>query len=109
MIPFRDALGPDDREHLRRIARGGPDDKVADFLLRNTYVATSAREPFRRLSQADRERVISDLAWRVTCLIEGSVTQVEGVKAFELDAGFAAVKSEWKGEEILCLVKETGR
>jgi len=112
-IRFRDVLSAEDREHVKRIlnadvAADGETvpRKVDAFLRSNTYIDDGSVGAFKALSQRDRERVISDLIWRATCLVDGSVTSVVGVTTFSLGKGFAAVKSDEDDRDVLCLVRE---
>jgi hypothetical protein len=111
-IRFRDVLSAEDREHVKRIlnadvaaeGEGGPR-KVDAFLRTNTYVDDGSVEAFKALSQRDRERVISDLIWRATCLVDGSVTNVQGATSFKLGRGFVAVQSDEDDRDVLCVVR----
>ncbi len=109
MIPLSDVLGAPDREHLRRILARGPSSpgtshsKAAEFLRDDSYAEENAAESLKALSQADRERVLSDLVWRVTCWLDGSMTSVVGTNTFALGKGFSAVQSEQGGRDIFCL------
>jgi hypothetical protein len=107
MIPFRRVLAEGDVRHLRAILGATPDPglhgKVERFLRERTFLAEEAKQAFRGLSPAVRETVISELVWRVTCHLDGSVTRVKGVDAFDLGGGFCAVLSEREGREIFCL------
>lgn len=107
MIPFLPLLSEPDRRHLQAILGGAPDaglrGKADRFLRERTYVAEESAEAFRGLAPAARERAISELVWRVTCHLDGSVTRVKGVDAFDLGGGFFAVLSDREGREVFCL------
>ena len=114
MIPFGGVLNEADRRHLESILEGppGPDAgtraKARRFLAESTFVDEASAGAFRALPQGEREQLISDLAWRVTCHVEGSITRVMGVNAFDLGSGFSAVHSEQAGRDVFCLVRPTG-
>jgi len=112
MIRFRDALSPKDREHLRRILNSSISvdkpglkavSQVSEFLRDDTYISDAAVEPFKELTQPERERMISELVWRVTCHLDGSITRVLGVHAYPLGKQFSAVQSEQDERDIFCL------
>ncbi len=107
MIPFEGVLGEGDLLHLRAIQGGPPRtalrERVVRFLRESSFAAEDAAEAFRSLPRAERERVISELVWRITCYLDGSVTRVRGVDTFDLGAGFCAVLSEIEGREVFCL------
>ena len=101
-----------DKEHLHRVLNdtlstdhAGIDgmSKVPGFLSRRTFVSDDSVEAFRALKQSRRERLLSELIWRVTCHLDGSITDVVGVDAYDLGRGFVAVKAEQDGIDILCL------
>ena len=112
MIRFLDALSAKDREHLRRILDSGasrPDpgrraiSNVQEFLREDTYIDDGALPAFKDLGQPERERLISELIWRVTCHLDGSITRVLGVNDYPLGKRFSAVQSEREGRDIFCL------
>lgn len=112
MIPFLGVLGERDRLHLRSILEGSGEtrlrDKVGRFLREDTFMAEEAVEAFARLPQGEREKVISELVWRLTCHLDGSVTRVQGVNTFDLGGAVRGVLSEREGREIFCLVGAAG-
>jgi hypothetical protein len=112
MISLIRVLGEGDLLHLRSILGGGANaglqEKVDRFIRECAFVAEEAEEAFRALPPADRETAISELAWRVTCHLDNSVTRVRGVDTFDLGGGFCAVLSEREGREIFCLVRARG-
>ncbi len=109
MIPFGQVLEDGDRRHIRAILGGpggaGEKSKAARFLGESTFVDEEAARDFRALPGPERERLISELVWRITCHVDGSITAVAGVGAFDLAAGFRAVQSERDGREVFCLVR----
>ena len=90
-IRFRDALSVQDREHLNRILDGDRSSKVVHFVQEATYIDDGALQAFKELAQADRESLISEFVWRITCHLEGSVTNVRGMIAHPLGKKFLAV------------------
>jgi hypothetical protein len=112
MIRFRDVLTVEDQEHIGKILRGdlasepsSPNDlsSVKHFLRDQTFIDPSAVEAWKRLSRRDRERLISELIWRVTCHLDGSITRVLGVESYPLGKEFCAVQSEREGRGIFCV------
>jgi hypothetical protein len=112
MIRFPDVLTPEDREHIGKIlpqdpARppSGPTDlkSVTLFLREQTYFDPAAVEAFKRLPRRDRERLLSELIWRVTCHLDGSITRVLGVESYPLGKQFCAIQSEQEGRGIFCV------
>ena len=100
MLRLRDLLTREDRAHLARIlapsaGKNGP--KVERFLADDTFLAEEALEPFKALSQHDRERLLSDLLWRIACHVDGSITKVMGVNVYSLGAEFSAVVAYLEG------------
>lgn len=115
MIPFREILGPKDQDHIRLILNSSISvdkdglqhlSKVNEFLRSDTYIGDEAVEPWKGLPQADRERLISELIWRITCHLDRSMTRVLGVHAFPLGRNFVAVQSEKDDRHIFCLALE---
>jgi hypothetical protein len=97
MRRLRDVLNPQDLEHLRAIL-GSKDTKphldetqrrsrVKQISTDETYISEQSVEAFKALSQDDRERLLSEIVWRLTCHVEGSITRSPG-KGVPLEAGF---------------------
>ena len=112
MIRLRDALSAQDRDHVRRILNSSISadkpglqavSKVNEFLRDDTYISDDAVQAFKEMAQAERERLISELIWRVTCHLDGSITRVLGVRAYPLGRKFSAVQSEQDGRDVFCL------
>ena len=112
MIPFREVLTPKDQDHIRLILNSSisvtKDDlrtlgKVNEFLRDDTYIGDEAVESWKSQTQADRERLISELIWRITCHLDKSITRVLGVHAYPLGRDFVAVQSEKDERHIFCL------
>src|SRR5213079_1457007 len=97
MRRLRDVLNPQDLEHLRRILGGKetasePDEtqrrsRVKQISTDETYISDQSLEAFKALSQDDRERLLSEIVWRLTCHVEGSITRSPG-KGVPLESGF---------------------
>jgi hypothetical protein len=113
MIPLKEVLGAPDRDHLRRILNASMSgsraqatfySKVGEFLRDDTYVDEGAVDALRNLPQEERERVLSELVWRVTCHLDGSITTVQGVNTFPLGKVFSAVQSIEAGRDLFCVV-----
>lgn len=112
MIRFADALSLKDRDHLRKILNASVSttkpgmkalSSVGEFLRDATYIDDGAMQAFKELTQGERERLISELIWRVTCHLDGSITRVFGVNSYPLGKKFSAVQSEQGGRDIFCL------
>jgi hypothetical protein len=112
MIPFREVLNPRDHDHVRLILNSSISvskedfttlSRVNEFLRDDTFVAEEAVERFRGQPQGDRERLISELIWRITCHLDRSITRVLGVHAYPLGRDFLAVQSEKDERDIFCL------
>lgn len=115
MVPLRDALGPEDLQHLHRIL-GHQKDQVLEGTRRrvrvdhiataDTYLDDTSLEAFKALTQSDRELLLSDVVWNLTCHVEGSITRMSGVNTFGLEFGFRLVQSEQEGRDVFCVVGE---
>jgi hypothetical protein len=114
MQRLQDVLTPPDLVHLRTILGEREDPshsgtkrrfRVNQITTDDTYVADQAQEPIRALSQDDRERLLSDVVWQLTCFVEGSITKSRGVKGIPLEYGFRLVRIEEDGKSRFCLVK----
>lgn len=111
MVPFRSVLGEDDREHLRRImlrsmTQGGDAEvlsRVGAFVRDRAYLNQESVLAFQALGQAEREQLISDFVWRVTCCLDGSFTRVQDVENYDLSSGFVAVLATHDGTEYMTL------
>ena len=70
----------------------------------DTYVAEQALAAFQALGQGERERLISDVVWQLTCHVEGSITKSPG-KGVPLECGFRMTKILQDGRPIFCVAK----
>src|SRR5258706_9247990 len=113
MQRLREALTGPDLSHLRRILGEQQDPTLAATKRRfrvnqiasdDTYLADQALAPFQVLSQDDRERLISDIIWRVTCYVEGSITKSAG-KGVALECGFRLTRIHEGARQVFCVVK----
>lgn len=119
MLRLNQALTEEDREHVRRIVQGTISMKAQDvlrrsavqkFLAEQTFIVDTFLAPFRKLAPADRERVISELIWRITCHVDGSITRVPGVRSFDMGSGvFAVLSEDAGGVERVCLTAGTAQ
>lgn len=113
MIRFAEALNEKDREHVRAILQStisltpkqiDARSRVPEFLRERTYFRDESVTPFKSLPQDAREEVISELIWRVTCHLEGSITQSGPMDAYDLGpGGFKALCFPHEGRDIFCL------
>lgn len=113
MHRFRDPLNKQDLAHLHRILGEREDptfnetkrrSRVNQITMADTFFADQALAPLRALSQDDRERLISDIVWRVTCYVEGSITRSPG-SGTKLECGFRLKKVTQDGREVFCVVR----
>src|SRR5262245_43397271 len=91
------AGNPDPTETRRRST-------VSRLALESTFISDKALAPFQALSQAERERLLSDVVWQVTCHVEGSITKAPG-KKMNLDHGFHLVEATQDGKTVFCVKK----
>ena len=113
MHRFRDPLTEKDLAHLHRILGEQQDPtfsetkrrlRVNQITMDDCFMADQAVAPFRALSQDDRERLISDIVWHVTCHVEGSTTRASG-KGKKLEFGFRMVLIIQDGRPVFCVVR----
>ena len=116
MIPFGQVLSEADRRHIRMILDSSvvtdapgvkARSKVPAFLREHTYMDEGSAQAFQAMEPVEREQLLSDLIWRVTCYLDGSITRVGLVNKYDLGGEFCAVQSEQDGREIFCLVRST--
>ena len=114
MQPLHDVLNPSDLAHWRTILGEKEDPthsgtkrrfRVNQIASADTHIATQALEPFRALHQEERERLLSDIVWQVTCYVEGSITKAKGLKGIPLEYGFKLVRLDQDGRTTFCVVK----
>jgi hypothetical protein len=113
MILLRDVLNPQDLVHLRQILGGkverNPDEtmrrsKVKEISTDNTFISGASVVALRALTQEERERLISEIVWRLTCHVEGSITSAPG-KGVSLEGGFRIRLAVQDGKEIFVVKK----
>ena len=112
---LRDVLSPEDLAHWRKIL--GEEDsskphsatqrriQVSRVVNDDTYLADQAVAGFQALSQVDRERLLSEVVWQLTCYVEGSITQGGAGKKVRLECGFRLVKLQENARVIFCVAK----
>jgi hypothetical protein len=114
MLRLRDSFNARDLVHFHRILGEREDPTFNETTRRSRvnhianddmYLEDDAQEPFQALAQGDRERLISDLVWQVTCHVEGSITNSPGGKGAPLEFGFRLKKLEQDGRPVFCVVK----
>ena len=114
MQRLQDVLTPLDLRHLRAILGQGEDptsretkrrSRVNQIATDDTYVADQAWRPLQALGQDERERLLSDVVWQVTCFVEGSITKGAGEKGIPLEYGFKLVRLVQGGKPTFCVVK----
>jgi hypothetical protein len=113
MQRFRDSLNEQDLAHLRRVLGEQQDPtfsetkrrmRVNQMSMDDLYVDGGALAALRSLPQPDRESLISDVVWRLTCHVEGSTTQVKS-KGHKLEGGFRMVLMVKEGRVIFSITK----
>jgi hypothetical protein len=114
MQRLRDALNARDLVHFHRIL-GEREDPTFNETTRRSRVNHIANDDtflddqtlllFQALPQDDRERLISDVVWQVTCHVEGSITSSPGAKGTPLEFGFRLLKQIQVGRPVFCVVK----
>lgn len=106
-------LAAGDREHLKRILNSSLSmtptgletaAKVARFLKSRTLIDEKSGPAFQKMASVERERLLSELVWRVTCFVDGSSTAVLGVTTYELGGGFVANEFTKDAKVYWCLV-----
>lgn len=114
MQQLHDVLNPSDLAHWRTILGEKEDPTHSETKRRfrvnqiahdDTAIADQALEPFRALDQSERERLLSDIVWQVTCYVEGSITKAKSLKGIPLEYGFTLVRLEQEGRTTFCVVK----
>ena len=114
MRHLRDVLNPPDLAHFRLILGEREDPthsgtkrrfRVNQIASDDTYVAEQAIAPFQALQQDERERLLSDIVWQVTCFVEGSITKGKSSKGVPLEHGFTLVKVRKDDHPIFCVSK----
>jgi hypothetical protein len=114
MHRFRDVLNGPDLAHLREILGERQDptfnetkrrSRVNQIAMDATFISEQALAPFQALDQADRERLISDVVWQVTCYVEGSITRRVG-KSVKLELEFRLVELQEDGKTLFCVEKK---
>jgi len=114
MQRLQDVLTPPDLVHLRTILGEREDPthsgtkrrfRVNQITADDTFIADQAREPLGELGQDERERLLSDIIWQLTCFVEGSITKARGLKGIPLEYGFKLLRLEREGKPVFCVVK----
>lgn len=114
MRHLREVLNPLDLAHFRLILGEREDPthsgtrrrfRVSQISSDDTYVAEQAVAAFQALSQDERERLLSDVVWQVTCFVEGSITKGKSAKGVPLEHGFTLVKVRKDERAIFCVRK----
>src|SRR5262245_50962861 len=113
MHRFRDALNEQDLVHLRRVLGEQQDPtfsetkrrmKVNQLSMDDLFVDDRALAALRALAQEDRERVISDVVWRLTCHVEGSTTRAKP-NGHKLEGGFRMMLLVKEGRPFFSITK----
>jgi hypothetical protein len=114
MRHLREVLNPLDLSHFRVILGEHEDPthsatkrrfRVNQIASDETYIAEQAVTAFQALQQDERERLMSDLVWQVTCFVEGSIPKGKSSKGVPLEHGFTLVKLRKDARAIFCVTK----
>jgi hypothetical protein len=113
MRHLREVLSSLDLAHFRLILGEREDPthgtkrrfRVNQIASDDTYIAEQAVVAFQALSQDERERLLSDVVWQVTCFVEGSITKGKSAKGLPLEHGFTLVKVRKDDRAIFCVSK----
>jgi len=115
MRRIRDVLQGTDLTHFRLILgmAGNPDptetrrrSAVSRLAMESTFISDKALPPFQALAAAERERLLSDVVWQVTCHVEGSITKAPSGKSMKLGHGFHLVEATQDGKTVFCVKKK---
>jgi hypothetical protein len=115
MQRLRDSLNALDLAHFHRIlgAREDPTfnettrrSRVHHIANDDTFLADETLKEFQALPQGDRERLISDVVWQLTCHVEGSITNPPGGKGTPLEFGFRLQKIDQNARPVFRVVKK---
>jgi hypothetical protein len=107
-LRFSGMLDDEDRLHLGRLldasipagsAAGGMRLGAAVFLETRVWAGEEVAAALGRTGRRERERMLSELVWRVTCHLDESVTRVLGVEAVPLGYGFRLLITVQEGRE----------
>jgi hypothetical protein len=108
--PLHEFLDESGRAHLARLLAASAADelhaRIREFMAGHVELAPEAEAAFLALPARERERLLSELAWRVTCHLDGSVTRVLGAHVLALGYGFSAAVSEQSGRDVFVLVED---
>jgi hypothetical protein len=114
MQRLQDVLNAADLSHLRTILGEREDPthsatkrrfRVNQITTDDTFISDQARAPLEALEQDERERLLSDVVWQLTCFVEGSITKGSGDKGIPLEYGFKLVRLLQDGKPTFCVVK----
>ena len=113
MHRFRDSLNEQDLVHLRRVLGEREDPtfsetkrrmRVNEISMADLFIDDRALAALRALEQGDRERMISDVVWRLTCHVEGSTTRAKP-NGHKLEGGFRMMLLVKDGRPIFSITK----
>ncbi|MBI2930556.1 MAG: hypothetical protein HYY16_02800 [Planctomycetes bacterium] len=92
-----EVLTPEERGHLDEIldiSSAGTEDSrgktrnVRAYLESNCFVSPETEEAWQRADAGARRRALSEMIWRVGCIVDKSTTAVMGLTRFDLGFGF---------------------
>ena len=110
-------LATSDRDHLERIFNDSSSvhkpgfdaiTKVQHFIKERTTVDEAAATAFQKSAPAERERLLSELVWRLTCFLDGSETAVLGHVTHALGGDFVARQFEKDAKSYVCVELKSG-
>ena len=79
-------------------------ERISKFLGLWVMVDPESADYFQHLENSDREQVLSELNWRITCIVQGSMTAVMGVASYDVGHGFRANLMVENGQDVFILV-----
>jgi len=78
-------------------------DRAVEFLRSSTWVSSETGEAFAREPSGLRERILSELLWRILCFLDGSVTTALDQPVLPLEEGYGLSVEEREGRSIFLI------
>jgi len=77
---------------------------VRSFLDKSCFVTPEAEANWAKATAPMKQRILSELIWRASCILDKSVTAVGGLTRFDLGYGFRVHHKVEDGKEMLVVV-----
>lgn len=112
MKRFLELLSPEERaQHDRSLnVASAPTEAVRkkakdvrEVLARHCYFSPEAETRWGATPANARQRIVSELIWRVSCIMDKSSTAVLGVTTFDMGFGFKLVQTALESEDALVM------